>query len=358
MPGLREEREALLMAHFENAIDDEEFLLLYDINKSKNPDFPYWNYERFNLDFLNEDECVANFRFKKNDIYDMKDLLQIPDDVHCYNGTKVDGIEALCIFMRRFAYPIRYGDMIPAFGRPVPELCMISYNILNHIYNNFSRLLSGFQHAWMSPASLEEYARIVHDKAAVLDFCWGFIDGTVRPVSRPGRNQRILYNGHKRVHALKFQSVVIPNGLIANLFGPIEGKRHDSAMLAESGLLGELQQHSHGPNGRNLCIYGDPAYPLRIQLQAPFRGPGLTNQEKDFNKSMSQVRMAVEWVFGDVINYFKFMDFRKNLKVRLSAVGKMYYTCALLQNCRTCLYGNQVSIFFDCEPPNIQTYLV
>ena len=33
------------MAHFENAIDDEEFLLLYDINKSKNPDFPYWNYE-------------------------------------------------------------------------------------------------------------------------------------------------------------------------------------------------------------------------------------------------------------------------------------------------------------------------
>lgn len=346
------------MAHFENAIDDEEFLLLYDINKSKNPEFPYWNYERFDLDFLNEDECVANFRFKKSDIYDMKNFLQIPDDVHCYNGTKVDGIEALCIFMRRFAYPIRYGDMIPAFGRPVPELCMISCNILNHVYNNFSRLLSGFQHAWMSPASLEEYARIIHDKGAALDFCWGFIDGTVRPVSRPGRNQRILYNGHKRVHALKFQSVVIPNGLIANLFGPIEGKRHDSAMLAESGLLAELQQHSRGPDGRNLCIYGDPAYPLRIQLQAPFRGPGLTNQEKDFNKSMSQVRVAVEWVFGDVINYFKFMDFRKNLKVRLSAVGKMYYTCALLQNCRTCLYGNQVSNFFDCEPPNIQTYLV
>ena len=105
MPGLREEREALLMAHFENAIDDEEFLLLYDINKSKNPDFPYWNYERFNLDFLNEDECVANFRFKKNDIYDMKDLLQIPDDVHCYNGTKVDGIEALCIFCLLYTSP-------------------------------------------------------------------------------------------------------------------------------------------------------------------------------------------------------------------------------------------------------------
>lgn len=28
-------------------------------------------------------------------------------------------------------------------------------------------------------------------------------------------------NGHKRVHCLRFQSVVPPNGMIANLFGPI-----------------------------------------------------------------------------------------------------------------------------------------
>ena len=56
MPGLREAREALLMAHFGNFINDEEFLLLYDINKSKNSDFPYWNYDTFDLDDLNEDE--------------------------------------------------------------------------------------------------------------------------------------------------------------------------------------------------------------------------------------------------------------------------------------------------------------
>ena len=43
-------------------------------------------------------------------------------------------------------------------------------------------------------------------------------------------------HGHKRVHALKFQSVVAPNGLIANLFGPVKGHRHDSGMLAISGL--------------------------------------------------------------------------------------------------------------------------
>lgn len=51
--------------------------------------------------------------------------------------------------------------------------------------------------------------------------CWGFVDGTVRPIARPGEHQKVIYNGHKKVHALKFQSVVAPNGMIATLCGPV-----------------------------------------------------------------------------------------------------------------------------------------
>ena len=47
---------------------------------------------------------------------------------------------------------------------------------------------------------------------------------------------------------------------------------------------------------------------------------------------MSKVRVLVEWIFGDVVNYFKFLDFKKNLKICLSSVGKMYITCALMHN--------------------------
>ena len=68
---------------------------------------------------------------------------------------------------------------------------------------------------------LQEFANAIHKRGAPLTNCWGFIDGTVRPMSRPGQHQRVVYNGHKRVHALKFQSVVAPNGLIANLYGPV-----------------------------------------------------------------------------------------------------------------------------------------
>ena len=68
---------------------------------------------------------------------------------------------------------------------------------------------------------MEMYAAAITATGAPLQNCFGFIDGTVRPIARPVDNQRILYNGHKRVHALKFQSVVLPNGLIANMYGPV-----------------------------------------------------------------------------------------------------------------------------------------
>ena len=229
---------------------------------------------------------------------------------------------------------------------------------MNHVtdfmFNRWKHLLTDLNQPWLSPHNLQIYANAIHDKGGALDNCWGFIDGTVRPISRPGENQRILYNGHKKVHALKFQSVVAPNGLIANLYGPIEGKRHDSGMLAMSRLLGKLQTHSHGVNGNLLCIYGDPAYPLRPHLQAPFRGAVLTPDQHAWNKSMSVVRVSVEWVFGDVINYFKFLDFKKNLKIGLSSVGKMYIVCALLHNARASLYGTITSTYFELTPPTLE----
>ena len=105
-----------------------------------------------------------------------------------------------------------------------------------------------------------------------------------------------------------------------------------------------------------MCIYGDPAYPLRIHLQAPFRNAILNPQMRLFNKSMSGVRVSVEWLFADVINYFKFVDYKKNLKLQLSNLGRMYIVCAILRNSITCLYGNTTSKFFGIDPPSLETY--
>ena len=69
MASLRQTREALLLSHAIEVIDQDEFLLLYDVNKSKNPGYPYWNYDAFALDSTTDDEFTSEFRFLKNDVY-------------------------------------------------------------------------------------------------------------------------------------------------------------------------------------------------------------------------------------------------------------------------------------------------
>ena len=358
MPKLKVIRDRLLLAYADGDVNDEEFCILYDINASTNLDLPYWTYERFNLENMSDDESVSELRFYPGDIYKMIELFGFPEVFTCYNGVVCDSVEAFCLLLKRFAYPCRYQDLMSRFGRPVPQLCMISNQVLNFLHLNWAHLLSNFQQNWLSPQNLEAFAQSIHQKGAPLDNCWGFVDGTVRPICRPSHNQRIVYNGHKKVHSLKFQSVVAPNGMIANMYGPVEGKRHDSGMLADSGLLNQLQQHSYGQNGRALCIYGDPAYPLRVHLQSGFKGANITQQQMLWNKAMSEARVSVEWIFGDIINYFKFLDFKKNLKLELSAIGKMYLVCALLHNARCCLYKNTTTKQFDLDPPILEDYLV
>ena len=128
-------------------------------------------------------------------------------------------------------------------------------------------------------------------------------------------------------------------------------------MLVESGLVANLEEYAVSETGQPMCVYGDPAYPLRPQLQAPFRGAVLTDDMKRFNTAMSSVRVSVEWLFGDVVNQFKFVDFKKNLKVALSPVGKIYITSAVLNNALICMYGNNTSTFFGIDPPTVHEYL-
>ena len=78
---------------------------------------------------------------------------------------------------------------------------------------------------------------------------------------------------------------------------------------------------------------------------------------QDFNKSMSSVRVSVEWLFGAIAKYFRFMDFKKNLKKALSSIGKFCIVSALFRNALTCMYHNQTSKFFGVGPPTLFEYV-
>ena len=152
------------------------------------------------------------------------------------------------------------------------------------------------------------------------------------------KNHTSRCSSYKCTFLLIIQSVHAPNGLILNMFGPIEGGRHDDVMLGVSGIMDNLRRIQQ-TNGEPYVIYGDPAYGVTDNILASFRGVDLTVAQKEFNKRMSKVRVSVEWGFGKITQYFAFLDFRKSLKsqkILLQPIAKYYLVGSLLTNCHTC----------------------
>ncbi|XP_070556688.1 uncharacterized protein [Ptychodera flava] len=252
--------EALLL--LEEDQDDMELLLIDTFSNGRNLDTTH-----IDLHSFSDDECLEFFRFAKNDLIRLHDALSLPEKIIGYNGTTATSMEALLILLRRLSYPNRWCDLVQFFQRDEPELSIIFNTIAEHIHREYGHLLTNLDMEWLDPV---RFSAVIHDKGAPLDNCWGFIDGTARPISRPCRGQAVVFSGHKRTHCLKFQSILTPDGLVAHMYGPIEGSRHDAFMLGESGVLPQLEQMQD--RGEVLCVYGDPAYPLRPELMGPFKG--------------------------------------------------------------------------------------
>ena len=185
----------------------------------------------------------------------------------CLNGVLRDRVEAWSVLLKSFAYPCRFTDMVARFGRPVPQLCMITDRMVDYVFDKCSNLLAYSNQPWLSRDRPHHFAGTIHNRGALFENCKDFIDGPMWPLCMPNQNQKIRYNRHKMVHGIKVQCVVAPNGLIVSLFGPVEGRRHDIGLLVDSGLLQELSQYSFAPYWKPLCVPGDPAYPLRFHLR-------------------------------------------------------------------------------------------
>ena len=79
--------------------------------------------------------------------------------------------EALCVLLKRLAYPCRLGDMISRFGRPEPTLCIIFNHMLNLVYHRFRHLLDSFEQQLLSREKLTQYAEFIYDKSGALKNC-------------------------------------------------------------------------------------------------------------------------------------------------------------------------------------------
>jgi hypothetical protein len=212
----------------------------------------------------------------------------------------------------------------------------------------------------LTPATIRRYAMAIENTGGAMGV-WGFIDGTMRAICRPDKNQRLYYSGYKKCHAIKFQAVTTPDGLMSHLAGPWPGHRGDWGMYLASGLQNKLRRLNARENPEDHCyLYGDPAYALSYGVISAYKArPGrpLDPILHEVNTAMSAMRISVEHSFGKTMMLWSFNGFKGDLKVGLSPVGAYFVVAVLLSNIHSCVYGNQTSQQFNCAPPSLHDYL-
>ena len=153
MASFREIRSILLQIFDDGDISEDEVLLPYDVNISKNPDFPHESYGKFDLNDIDDSECLSEFCFRKSDFPVLSEVLHPPNYFTCRQGTICDGIEGLCIALRRLGYPCRLSDLIPRFGRRVPELNIITSLVMDTIYQENNHRITQWNDILVNPGT-------------------------------------------------------------------------------------------------------------------------------------------------------------------------------------------------------------
>lgn len=114
-----------------------------------------------NLSVMLESVFRRQFRFAKDDFATLCQALKIPKMVSSAQGVSIPSWEALCILLRRLAYPNRLCDFELLFGCHYSVIPSITNILLEHIEGSFGHLLCGVSElTWLSAPDLDGLSEV------------------------------------------------------------------------------------------------------------------------------------------------------------------------------------------------------
>ena len=124
------------------------FFLLRDGCQESSNKFAFYT-QADRLHALTDDQCWANFRFVKQDIARLATQLSLPDVIRVSNGCVCSRVDALCIVLRRFAYPNRLCDPESFFGRPSSTFSLIINETVLQLWRLHCHRLTSLDLPWL-----------------------------------------------------------------------------------------------------------------------------------------------------------------------------------------------------------------
>ena len=182
--------------------------------------------------------------------------------------------------------------------------------------------------------------------------CMAPSKGFVSQESNRGSSTRDAKN------SVDIKAVVCPDGLVAALSGPYEGRANDLYMVKDS----KIEEDCEGLIGQNppYYLYGDCAYKQLAYIFGPCQGgKSLPIEKQLFNEQLSTVRISVAQAFGLTQNLWAANGYKIQLKSRLQPVASYIQVAILLTNCYTCIDSSgTIGSQFQVKPPSLQEYLL
>ena len=321
------------------------------------------------------DAFSESFRFQNgNQLRQLINGFQIPQTVKI-KTYRFSGEEIILISLIRLAWPYRWSDVKLHFpDRSRNELSVAFYWFIDFMIVNWGYLIlnnrqywlpffqSSAEHIRMKLASLPNEAnRQFYDPANVnTGFSVAlFIDNTILAMCRPGGGpttggeqaprlpreiQQAFWTGWKKLHGLKYQTLIMANGMDFSVWGPESVRRNDNFTLHRSQILEQLEELQRDQELK-FKVFGDSAYQVDDYIVS---GGG---------KGMAAVRETIEWTYKDMKTTWKYCDYRHCLKLRKQPLGKIFLVCILLRNAHVTMNGNQAAEYFVCEPPTFEDWI-
>lgn len=154
----------------------------------------------------------------------------------CRSEYIVPFLTAMWVSLQHLSTPTRCFDLPQKFGLFASQRSEVFWEHVDHCVESYGYTL-GLRSKFMRSRA-ELYADLLVENGSPLDSVVAFIDSTKIRIAHPGgpnHSQQAVYSSHRRQHCLMYQTSSTSDGLITALYGPIQGHRHDLALLRQIG---------------------------------------------------------------------------------------------------------------------------
>lgn len=357
------------------------------------------------IDSISPDFAYRVTRFTKEHLRTLFIHLRLPHTVILPRRRyRFTGEEILIVCLARLATGDPWIRLIPNyFGGGVARWSPAFEWFINHIFVLFYHKISGNSLAMWS-SSMVEFRRVMHRKftsppcdletwanVGTIDeevglylvdipfekFLYGMlVDDTNVNTTRPGAGpdgdyvmaprrvgahyiQRAFYSGYFRGYGLKYQHILLPNGLFGSVWGTATNY-NDTGVANMSGLedymFATLEPDS---NGNLPCALADGIFTESAVVMTTKVRVGAGQDEKRVYHRLTSIRQPIELQYGNFFNRFRL--FKNEDAFCLFTNAELAYRTGIvgffLLNCHTCLNGSVVNAFFRSRAPLITEYI-